>query len=361
MDLRNRLEKLANERSNPAVTISLNTHRTHPDNLKDEIELKNLVTEAKERLEAEYTDVDIKALKEKLDAINAKIDINHLKESLHIFLSKDTEEIMLSIWPTEKNAVYIDDHFAIKPLIIDYNRAAEYLILKLTQGGTHLYRAHNDQVTEEVVNHIFPFGENPNIAPTGIKRSDAEFMDDMVREHFRDIDKAVVDYIGSENKDLKVVVVTTEDNYSKLQQVATNPEIYMEFSSISHNDKATHQLAEQSWEVVKKHQSKARKDSLAEAKDAISSGKVLTDLQEIFQASLDGRGELLLVHQDFKQPVKMIDERTFTFGDDPKEQGFIDDITSDIAWKVISNGGKVMFTTNDELKELGDIALKTRY
>ncbi len=361
MNSRTILEKLATEKSNPSVTISLNTHRTHPDNLTDEIELKNLVTEAGRRLNAEYSDSDIKPLKEKLGDVSAKIDINHLKDSLHIFLSNDTEEIIHSIWPTDENRVYIDDHFAVKPVIIDYNRTAEYLILKLTQDETNLYRGLNDSISEEIKNHVFPFGENPNFAPTGLQRSDAEFMDDMVREHFRDIDKAVVDYIQSENPALKVIVVTTEDNYSRLLQVATKPEIYLAHSNISHNANADHQIAEQSWEIIKTHQSHARKEIIAEAKNAVSQGKILTDLQEIFQASLDGRGDVLLVHQDFKQPVKMTDERTFTLGNDPKEQGFIDDITSEIAWKVISNGGQVMFTGNDELKELGEIALKTRY
>lgn len=34
-------------------------------------------------------------------------------------------------------------------------------------------------------------------------------------------------------------------------------------------------------------------------KEAAGTGKVLTDLQEIFQASLDDRGELLIINNDF--------------------------------------------------------------
>jgi hypothetical protein len=41
--------------------------------------------------------------------------------------------------------------------------------------------------------------------------------------------------------------------------------------------------------------------------------------------------------------------------------GVIDDITSDIAWDVISKKGRAIFTTQEELKSLGDIALKVRY
>jgi len=42
MALKEQLQKLVAEKNSPCVTISLDTHRTHPDNAKDEILLKNL-------------------------------------------------------------------------------------------------------------------------------------------------------------------------------------------------------------------------------------------------------------------------------------------------------------------------------
>jgi hypothetical protein len=49
-----KLEKLASEKSSPCVTISMNTHRTAPDNLEDIIGLKNLLKEAHERVVNEF-------------------------------------------------------------------------------------------------------------------------------------------------------------------------------------------------------------------------------------------------------------------------------------------------------------------
>lgn len=87
----------------------------------------------------------------------------------------------------------------------------------------------------------------------------------------------------------------------------------------------------------------------------------MTDLQEIFQASLDGRGELLIVHQDFAQSVLMTSDRTFELVTDKTNPDVIDDITSNIAWNVLSKNGKVFFTIQDEINDLGKIVLKTRY
>ncbi|GJM31262.1 MAG: hypothetical protein DHS20C18_02630 [Saprospiraceae bacterium] len=57
----------------------------------------------------------------------------------------------------------------------------------------------------------------------------------------------------------------------------------------------------------------------------------------------------------------MKDERTFDFIEDPSTPGAIDDITSDIAWQVLEKNGRTVFITQDEIKGLGEIVLKTRY
>lgn len=95
--------------------------------------------------------------------------------------------------------------------------------------------------------------------------------------------------------------------------------------------------------------------------DAVANGKTLTDLQEIYQAAIDGRGELLIIHQNFSQAVLMKDDRTFDLIEDITIQNAIDDITNNIAWEVLSKKGTVYFTSQEEIKELGEIVLKTRY
>lgn len=86
-------------------------------------------------------------------------------------------------------------------------------------------------------------------------------------------------------------------------------------------------------------------------KEAIAHGKGLTDLQDIYQAAIDGRGDLLIVHENFAQAV----------ASKSSQPDAIDDITSVIAWEVLSKNGRVVFTPQETVKELGEIALKTRY
>jgi len=62
MTIRDKIIALANENSQPCVTISLNTHRTHPDNSQDDILLKNLLKEAEYRVLSEYGKRDVSVI-----------------------------------------------------------------------------------------------------------------------------------------------------------------------------------------------------------------------------------------------------------------------------------------------------------
>lgn len=359
MALKEQLQKLATEKNTPCVTISLNTHRTHPDNAQDEVLLKNLLKEAEERVIAEFGKRPVASLLEKIESFGQEIDVNYNLDSLHIFLSNNTQEIVKSAWETQNSGVNISESFALRPLIKNYNRSENYLIMLLSQSGVSLYEATNDGITNEIKNEDFPFSDNRHYNTHSDKGSDPKHLDNLVREFLNKVDKALVKV--HKETDLKCLVVCTEDNYSRLLQVADKPAAYIDYTAIDYNNIATHQIAKQSWEIVKVAQSQKRSQAIEEMQEAVAQGKVLTDLQEIYQASIDGRGDLLIVHQDFSQAVIMKDERTFDIINDANLENAIDDITSNIAWEVISKKGRAIFTSQDEIKDLGKIVLKTRY
>ena len=356
MTIRQKLEALANEKNTPCVTISLKTHRTHPDNAQDVIQLKNLLKEAEDRVVNEFGRTSVAPLLEKLSGI--ELDENYNLDSLHIFISNDTKEIIKSPWPTQTNSVQISDTFGVRSLIKSLHRNEEYLILLLSQGGVSLYNATNDAITNEVKNDDFPFLENPYYATDREKLSDSEHKDNMVREYFNKVDKAVVKIYNETG--LHCVVICTEDNYSRFMQVADKPTIYFGYANIDYNKTDVHHIANQAWEIVNTSLYNKKTAAINEIKDAVGQGIVLTDLQEIYQASIDGRGDLLIVHVNYVQSVYMTSDRTFDIVDKNKP-GVIDDITNDIAWNVLSKHGRVIFTLQDEIKELGKIVLKTRY
>ncbi len=359
MTTKQQLEKLATERNTPCVTISLNTHRTHPENAPDAIELKNLLKEAEERVTNEFGKRPASALLDRLSEIENEIDINYNLDSLHIYLSNNTKEIVKSTWPIKENGVHISNTFNIRSLIKSYNRSEEYLILLLSQSGVKLYSAINDGIINEIKNEDFPFPQNTHYNTHSDKGSDSKHLDDLVREFLNKVDKAVVKI--SNDTGLNCVVVCTEDNYSRLIQIADKSTIYLGTATIDYNKTETHYIAKQGWEIVKVLQHKRRTEAISEIKEAVAKGNVHTDLQEIYQAAIDGRGDLLMVYEDFSQPVCMTSDRAFELVTDKTKPGIVDDITSNIAWEVFSKKGRVFFTKQDEIKDIGKIALKSRY
>lgn len=85
MTIKQQLQVLATEKNTPCVTISLNTHRTYPDNAQDAILLKNLLKDAENRIINEFGKRTVSSLLEKLAGIESEIDVNYNLNSLHIF------------------------------------------------------------------------------------------------------------------------------------------------------------------------------------------------------------------------------------------------------------------------------------
>ena len=353
------LATLAAETNQPCVTISMITHRTHPENVQDAIVLKNLCTEAEHRVLETYPKRSVAPLLEKLAALPKEIDPNYNLSSLHVFLSNDTKEVVRSTWPTEHNLVFVDDTFAIRPLIKEVNRTESYVVMVLSLGGVHLYQAENDAILHEIRDDIFPIKANTHYYTMPDKLSDNRLVENAIREYFNEVDKGAGKHFLQTKQ--KCVVICTEDNYNRLLQLADRPSIYYGFAHIDYNQTSVPHLAEQAWAVVKEQQRMQRAEAIGEMKAAVSQGKVLTDLQEIFRAAKDGRGELLIVHNNFSQAVRMVDDYSFQLVDDPAIPGVVDDITSLIGWEVMLKHGRTIFTSQDEIADLGPIALKVRY
>jgi len=356
---REKLEKLASEKNSPCVTISMNTHRNAPENLKDIVTLKTLLVEARERVIKEFGSLAVTDLIKNIDQIGTEIDVNYNLDSIHIFLSNSTKEIVKSTWPTLTGGVHIAGNFAVKPLIKVFNRTVEYLVLKLTQSEVRLLLAINDGIVGEIKNDDFPFARESQELTDSEEMNDSKQSDNSVREFFNQIDKALVRV--NNKTDMKCVVISTNDNYNRLMKVADKPAAYLGWSNINYKNTGNNSFANDAWQVVKELQKKGRAKDIQEMQEAVGKGNVITELSEIYRAAKEGRGELLIVNDHFQQAVRVTGDFSLILVTDTTLTGVIEDISSEIAWDVISKKGRAIFTTQEELKSLGDIALKVRY
>lgn len=354
-----KFEKLASEKSNPSVTISMNTHRTHPENLQDGILLKRLCKETTERLISEFGKREILPLLENLELIPMEIDTNYNLDSMYIFLSNETKEVVKSSLPVQDDRVQISDTFAIGSLIKSASRDFEYLIVLLSQNVFKIFVALNNSIVGEIENDNFSVSENTSSDTERNNISDLKSADNTISEYFNKVDKAIVKVFNQTN--LNCVVICTDDNYSSLLKVADRPAIYKGHKSMDTNNQSTLQIAAQAWEIMHEQEEIREKEAIEEMKEAAGHGKTITDLRSILKAAKEGRGDLLMASGSYSQAVKMTTENTFKLMDDATQPDVIEDITSVIAREVLSKKGRVVFTDLEEFMELGDIILKTRY
>ncbi len=360
MLLKQRIADLNLPQEGPCVTITLNTHRTHPDSVQDATVLKNLCAEAEKTVLESHNKRDVLNLITKLQNLPGEVDVNHNLESLSVFVSNNTQEMVRSMWPVPLDAVLVGNEFALRSLILDLNRTEHYLIMLLSRSGVHLFEAVNDAVLDEVKNDDFPFDESGHYQTDKFKISDAKQGDNLLREYFNKVDKALQKV--AKEKEMSVVVVCTEGNYNMLQQVTDKSQTYIGFSPVNYNDSAPHTLARQSWELVKEQQFESRRDAVAEMQQAVSEGMVLTDPAEIYKAAIEGRGELLITRETFQKRAVYNDGILTLFeadADDVPTEAF--DLASKTAWEVVSVNGRAIFPANDGILEIGDMVLKLRY
>ena len=240
------MEAIVKETGNPCVSISFNTHKAYPDYELDHIALKNLQKEALHQILEKYDKNEVKRLIVKLTEVSSKIDFTKSSNSMHIFISKKTEEIVKSTLVLSKNTVQVANKFYADHLQQEFQFNESHLILLLSQSGVQLFEAQNESIKKEILSHGFPF-EKEEHTPVENK-SDRKKIDNLIREYFNKVDKSVVK-IHNEKK-LDCVVISTNDNYSKLLQVADKKEIYFAHSKLNYNQTSEYQIAKQAFECI---------------------------------------------------------------------------------------------------------------
>lgn len=351
----NRLKKVVSE---CAVTLVLRTYRTHPENTKDSIKLKNMASEARQRIENEYDAATAKKLGDKLDKLIEEIDINYNLEGLVLFVDADHAEYVRV--PIELNdRISIDSTFTTRSLFRALNLETRYYLLALSKDKARLLRATGDNLEEEITGD-FPI-INESLHPrTRAEGAIDERVSNLQLEFFNRIDKRV-NHIHKQDP-LPIYIAADEMSYGQYLKMADRPNTIYGMVALENKDGKASNSIKEVWPAIRE-QTKARNLSRkTELGKAVSSGKVLSDYSEIWQAVEEGRGQTLFVQEGLFQParldgnqVKLIDKADIHSKED------IDDIIDEMIEKNSFTGGDVVFLPKEELKDFQGLALVTRY
>ena len=351
------LQRLKNIVSENAITIILNTHRTLPDNQKDSLLLKNLIKEAESRLLADMDKREAESLIHRLRDLEETIDHRQNLESLILFVNEDTAEyVRLPI--AVEDRVIIDKTFATRDLIRAMHMEASYLVLVLSQQKARLIKASNDKVIQEFGD---PFPIENNQMVNRAELSNASRLTNLISEFYNQVDKEV-NHLRKENK-LPVLICSETSQYHEYLKVADEKNsIYEQCLSGNHENAKAHHIVTEAWEIVKKYVIEKNNARKAELQKAISSGKFLSDTNEIWQGIQQGSVQTIFIEEGNFQPAKWIDGHiTYVSREMRNGKGVVDDVYDELIEANLRQGGDTVFLPKGELKDFNGFGAVTRY
>jgi hypothetical protein len=353
------LKKLKDITSECCVTITLATHRTKPDNQKDELNLKNLVKEVEERLYNDYEKRFVWPIMENLNALVEEIDHNYNLDGLVIFVNDQGIAEYTRLPIKVENRTVVDKTFATRDLVRAMHLESSYYVLVLSRDEARMIEAHNDKVVREL-STPFPIENTSLYSTNGPELSNAQRQTNLVQEFFNRVDKVVNEVVNSHP--LPVIIATETSNFSEYQQIADNKGIIIGHINKNRNNEKSHHIIPDAWEVVKgllKDRNEAR---LAELRTAVGTGKFKSDFNDIWASILAGKGQTLFVEKGYFQPAKLNNGSIELL---PAEQahdtGVVDDIIDEMIEFNLRFGGDTVFLAKEDLADFQGLGLITRY
>jgi hypothetical protein len=359
---RHDLHLLQQVKGYPAVTITLPTHRSAPENRQDPIRVRNLVEQATNRLLGEFNKREIEVLVGRLQALAESIEYRNTLDGLALFVTHEFSQLVYLPFSL-KERVAVDDTFFLRDLVFAMNRTPRYWVLALSEKPTRLFEATRENLVEIreggfPMVHERPGGEEPLPGGFGVRKS--AHRDERHRQFFRDIDAALKPFLADDPLPLAVVGV---DRYlSFYSEVSDHKNAVTTTLTGSHDKTSAHELGKLIWPLVKASLAEERQQVLTELDKATGERKIASTVGEAWRMAHEGRGRLLLVEEDFHYPARVDEGGTqLSPAEDVEAPDVIDDAVDEIITAVLEKQGKVVFIENGQLQEHGRIALILRY
>jgi len=353
---------LQNNVSAPALTITMPTHRTFPENRQDPIRLKNLVEQAAVRLRQEFSKSEVEPLLLKLETLVGQLDYRYTLAGLALFVNREVAHAVQLPFSL-KECVSVGETFLTRDLIFAMNRTPRYWVLVLSEKPTRLYEGTRD-VLMEIQEGGFPVthegagGEQPLPGGFGIKKS--AYRDERHRQFFRQVDRALAPFLKDDP--LPLMVVGVERYLAFFAEVTNHKDSILTTLTGSHDKTYLHELSKLVWPLVKDALAEQRQQVLSDFDQAVGEKKVASTIGEVWQMASEGRGHLLLVEESFRYPANtdQAGRHLFPAGESAGGEK-MDDAVDIIIDMVLSKQGKVVFMENGQLAKYQRIALILRY
>ena len=368
----NQLLSLQKSKGSVCISIILPTHRLSPDRRVDNLKLKNSITAAKQLLQYKYPVSNIQLLMEAIDEIYDTIDFSHNSDGLGIYISSDVKLSVQFPFAVEEK-VMVGDSFEIRDLLYKDNFSVPYLVILLSKNQICLYKGLLDEL-EEIIDENFPllyeeeYVYNPPSRGTSFtghtivrnfEKEKSSLEEIRFKEFYQKADKLLNQYVIS---DSPIILLGVQKDIAWFKKISIHAKKLIHTIDGNYDYLNKKLLADITWPEMFEHFQHHRDLLIKELEEKTGGHLVVSGIQNVWQATKDGKAFKLLVEKDFRKSGFVTDDG-YQFHERSTEKPYkiVTDAVDDIMEMVLESGGQVFLTDNHLLKDYQHIALITRY
>jgi len=310
----NQFKELARAHDVDCISIYVPASRAgeEVDQKHAQLKLKNIVSEVRTTLEdSGKVEDDLNASLQRLEKLlKDAYFFRHQSDGLAIYL-QGSEMSYFTLPVHFESVYYIADHFYLLPILPFFNDDGNFYLLALSQQKATLYEGSRHFMAELILDE----GTQKSPDRDGdIKEKSLQFRsaggaqkgvlyhgqgsgkDDRQKDlekYFKSVDQAVNALLREEKAPL--VLACVDSHFAVYRDLTAYHHLFPDYIPGNPDDIDAQLLHEKGWDLVEEYFLNERKAEREKIRDLSAGGRTSYSLDEILQASLDGRIETLFI------------------------------------------------------------------
>lgn len=355
------LAELRRPRPYPAVSVLTPTHRREPENGQDPVRLRNVVAEARKRLESDPAvsrerRADVVA---QLDRALSEVDLAHAEDGLVIFAAPGEHQVW-SLSRSVPERVVLADTFLTRNLVSAQAAEHPFWVLALSADRITLWSGGTEGVVEARTGGFPLIRVRENFDAERQQRIGdlpSTFRDEGTRQFLREADTALGTVLRDQPR--RIYITGEEAALALLGEVgsAAGDAVHVRHGGLANAG------PEAVWQaiapVLEAETRRSTASVLRELTAARGRRTYAAGLDELWQSAREGRIRLLAVEENFRATVHDLGEHLM-----PAEPGDLDardDIVDEIVEQCLETGAEVRFVPDGALGDADGLAGVLRY
>ncbi|MBV2352983.1 chemotaxis protein [Streptomyces sp. J2-1] len=355
------LAELRRPRIYPAVSVLTPTHRRERGNGQDPVRLRNVVNEARKRLEADpaVTRERRAEVEAELDRALAEVDLAHAEDGLVIFAAPGEHQVW-SLGRSVPERVVLSDTFLTRNLVSAQAAERPFWVLSLAADRVTLWSGGPDRVVEHRADGFPLLRRRDNFDAERRERvgdQPSTFRDEDTRQFLRQADGIARDLLRAHRRPL--YITGEQAALALLNEIGGPARTAVELAHGGLADAGPDAV----WQALLPIRAAEARADVASVLRELTSARghrtYAAGVDELWQNAREGRVRLLAVEENYRTAVR--DDGDHLVPAAPGDLDARDDIVDEIVEQCLETAAAVRFVPDGTLGEAGGMAGVLRY